>query len=72
MTSSALSHVLPLLVSLTFWRKKQRQDKTDASSTGSPEVGRTVEESDAARSREILKVLTLEREILGTALTTIY
>jgi hypothetical protein len=57
---------------LTFWRKKQRQDKTDASSTGSPEVGRTVEESDAARSREILKVLTLEREILGTALTTIY
>ena len=38
----------------------------------SPDTDHTVREFDAARSREILKVLTLEREIIGTALTTIY
>jgi len=39
---------------------------------GSSETGRIMNEQRASRSREILKVLTLEREIIGTALTTIY
>ncbi len=37
-----------------------------------PEIEHTINEPDASRSREILKVLKLEREIIGTALTTIY
>lgn len=72
MTSSMLSRLLPFLVSLVFWRKKPRQDASQTAAAPSPETDHTVDESDAARSREILKVLTLEREIIGTALTTIY
>lgn len=72
MTSSMLSRLLPFLVSLVFWRKKPRQDASETAAAPSPETDHTVNESDAARSREILKVLTLEREIIGTALTTIY
>jgi len=71
-TSSMLSRLLPFLVSLVFWRKKPRQDASQTAAAPSPETDHTVDESDAARSREILKVLTLEREIIGTALTTIY
>jgi hypothetical protein len=67
-----LSRLLPFLVSLVFWRKKPRQDASETAAAPSPETDHTVNESDAARSREILKVLTLEREIIGTALTTIY
>jgi len=71
-TSYILSRLLPFLVSLVFWRKKPRQDASQTAAAPSPETDHTVDESDAARSREILKVLTLEREIIGTALTTIY
>jgi len=71
-TSSMLSRLLPFLVSLVFWRKKPRQHVSEAATVTSPETDHTVKEFDAARSREILKVLTLEREIIGTALTTIY
>jgi len=71
-TSSMLSRLLPFLVSLVFWRKKPRQRVSEAATVTSPDTDHTVREFDAARSREILKVLTLEREIIGTALTTIY
>jgi len=71
-TSSMLSRLLPFLVSLVFWRKKPRQNAPEAAAATSHETDHIVSESDAARSREILKVLTLEREIIGTALTTIY
>jgi len=67
-----LLRLLPLLVSLVFWRKKPRQDVSETAAAPSPKTDHMVDESDAARSREILKVLTLEREIIGTALTTIY
>ena len=72
MTSSMLSRLLPSLVSLAFWRKKPRQKASEASTAISPEADHTVNEPDATRSREILRVLKLEREIIGTALTTIY
>jgi hypothetical protein len=55
-----------------FWRKKPRQNVPEPADTARLEIEQTVKESDASRSREILKVLTLEREIIGTALTTIY
>jgi len=71
-TSSMLSRLLPFLVSLVFWRKKPRQDISEATAQSSPETEHSVNEADASRSREILKVLNLEREIIGTALTTIY
>lgn len=72
MTCSMLWRLLPLLISLTFWRKRPRQNASDATASASIETARTVSESDASRSRELLKVLMLEREIIGTALTTIY
>jgi hypothetical protein len=71
-TSSMLSRLLPFLVSLVFWRKKPRQSAPDAPAEPSVEIEHSITESDASRSREILKVLKLEREIIGTALTTIY
>jgi hypothetical protein len=67
-----LSRLLPFLVSLVFWRKKPRQDAPDVAAVPSVEIEHSVTESDASRSREVLKVLKLEREIIGTALTTIY
>jgi len=67
-----LSRLLLVLISLPFWRKKPKQNVQDTTASASPETIQTVNESDASQSREILKVLTLEREILGTALTTIY
>lgn len=45
---------------------------SEARAAGSSETRRMVNEQEASRSREILKALTLEREIIGTALTTIY
>lgn len=72
MVSSRLSRLLPSVTSLLFWRKKPKQDQSQATSASSPETEHTVNESDASRSREILRVLKLEREIIGTALTTIY
>jgi hypothetical protein len=71
-TSSMLSRLLPFLVSFVFWRKKPRQNASDEAAVPSVEIENSVTESDASRSREILKVLRLEREIIGTALTTIY
>jgi hypothetical protein len=71
-TSSMLSRLLPFLISLVFWRKKPRQDAPDVAAVPSVEIEHSVTESDASRSREVLKVLKLEREIIGTALTTIY
>jgi len=71
-TCSMLSRLLPFLVSLIFWRKKPRQNVPEPADTARLKIEQTVKESDASRSREILKVLTLEREIIGTALTTIY
>jgi hypothetical protein len=72
-TSLMPSRLLPFLVSLLFWRKKPRQNVTEETTAESnPEIERTINETDASRSREILKVLKLEREIIGTALTTIY
>jgi hypothetical protein len=71
-TSSTLSRLLPFLVSLVFWRKKPGQNAPDAAPAPSVEIEHSVTESDASHSREILKVLKLEREIIGTALTTIY
>jgi hypothetical protein len=67
-----LSRLLLILISLAFWRKKPEQSVQDATASTGPEIARKVSQSDASHSREILKVLTLEREILGTALTTIY
>lgn len=72
MISSTLSRLLLFLVSLVFWRKKPKQGTTETGTADSSETGRTISEQEASRSREILKVLTLEREIVGTALTTIY
>ena len=72
MTSSMLSRLLPFLVSLVFWRKKPRQNVPDEAVVPSLEIENSVTESDASHSREILKALKLEREIIGTALTTIY
>jgi hypothetical protein len=71
-TSLMLSRLLSFLVSFVFWRKKPRQNASDAAAVPSVEIENSVTESDASRSREILKVLKLEREIIGTALTTIY
>ncbi len=71
-TSSMLSRLLPFLVSVVFWRKKPRQNVPEATAQSSPETEHSVDEADVSRSREILKVLKLEREIVGTALTTIY
>jgi len=71
-TSSMPSRLLLFLVSLLFWRKKPKQDVSEATAESRPETEHTVNEADASRSREILKVLKLEREIIGTALTTIY
>jgi hypothetical protein len=67
-----LSRLLPFLVSLVFWRKKPRQNTPDVPADSSVGTQHSVTESDASRSREILKALKLEREIIGTALTTIY
>jgi hypothetical protein len=67
-----LSRLLPFLVSVVFWRKKPRQNAPDEAVVPSVEIEDSVTESDASHSREILKVLRLEREIIGTALTTIY
>jgi len=67
-----LSRLLPFLVSLVFWRKKPRQNVPDEAVVPSLEIENSVTESDASHSREILKALKLEREIIGTALTTIY
>ena len=72
MTSSMLSRLLPFLVSLVFWRKKPRQNAPDEAVAPSVENENSVTESDASHSREILKALKLERDIIGTALTTIY
>ncbi len=72
MTGSMLSRLLPNLVSLQFWRRKPESSVQNATASNTPEITRTVSASDASHSREILKVLTLEREILGTALTTIF
>ena len=73
MTSLMPSRLLLFLVSLLFWRKKPRQNITEtATAESNPEIEHTINEPDASRSREILKVLKLEREIIGTALTTIY
>jgi len=71
-TSSMLSRLLPFLVSLVFWRKKPRQNAPDEAVVPNVEIENSVTESDASHSREILKVLKLERDIIGTALTTIY
>jgi hypothetical protein len=71
-TSSMLSRLLPFLVSLVFWRKKPRQNAPEEAAVPSVEIENSVTDSDASRSREILKALKLEREIIGTALTTIY
>jgi len=71
-TSSMLSRLLPFLISLVFWRKKPRQSLSVPSDEASSKIEQAVNESEASRSREILKVLTLEREIIGTSLTTIY
>jgi hypothetical protein len=71
-TSSMLSRLLPFLVSLVFWRKKPRQNAPEEAAVPSVEIENSVTDSDASRSREILKALRLEREIIGTALTTIY
>jgi hypothetical protein len=71
-TSSMLSRLLPFLVSLVFWRKKPRQDTPDVLAESSVKIERSVTESEASRCREVLKALKLEREIIGTALTTIY
>jgi hypothetical protein len=70
--SSMLSRLLPLLASLVFWRKKPRQNAPGVAAEPSIELEHSVAESDASSSREILKALKLEREIIGTALTTIY
>jgi hypothetical protein len=67
-----LSRLLPFLISLVFWRKKPRQSVSVPSDEASSKIEQAVNESEASRSREILKVLTLEREIIGTSLTTIY
>ena len=72
MTGSMLSRLLPILVSLRFWRRKPESSVQNATTSNTPEITRTVSASDASHSREVLKVLTLEREILGTALTTIF
>jgi ribosomal protein L7/L12 len=71
-TSLMLSRLLPFLVSLVFWRKKPRQNAPEAAAPPSTETEHAVTDSDVTRSREVLKVLKLEREIIGTALTTIY
>jgi hypothetical protein len=71
-TSSMLSRLLPFLVSLVFWRKKPRQNTPDVPAEPSVGIEHSVTEPNASRSREILKALKLEREIIGTALTTIY
>jgi len=71
-TSSMLSRLLPTLISLQFWRRKPESSVQNATASNTPEITRTVSASDASHSREVLKVLTLEREILGTALTTIF
>jgi len=71
-TSSMLPRLLPFLVSLVFWRKKPRQNAPDEAVVPNVEIENSVTESDASHSREILKVLKLERDIIGTALTTIY
>lgn len=71
-TSSMLTRLLPFLVSMAFWRKKPRQNVHDVAAVPSVEIDHSVTESDVSRSHEILKVLKLEREIIGTALTTIY
>ena len=72
MTSSMPSRLLPFLISLVFWRKKPRQDVSESTPESNPEAESRVSEADVSRSREALKVLKLEREIIGTALTTIY
>jgi hypothetical protein len=71
-TNLTPSRLLPFLASLLFWKKKPRQDISEAPNESIPEIEHTVTETDASHSREILKVLKLEREIIGTALTTIY
>lgn len=62
------------LTPLVFWRRKTKASpsRTVVSAAPQSEPTRTVAEGDAAKAREELRVLTLEREILGGALTTIY
>jgi hypothetical protein len=71
-TSLMPSRLLPFLISLVFWRKKPRQDVPEATAESEPDTASSVSEADASRSREVLRVLKLELEIIGTALTTIY
>lgn len=63
------------LSALAFWKRKPEQ----AESLGSQEFAapreqfvRSVKQIDAERSRDELKLLEVERQILGSALTTIY
>ncbi len=58
----------------SFFRKKRKQLESE-SETGSgtfPSRKRTVTEADLQRAREDLKLLSVERDVVSAALTTIY
>lgn len=73
---------LPFLLAYTviperffsFFRKKSRQleSKPQTGSATFPSGKRTVAEADLQRAREDLKLLSIERDIVSAALTTIY
>ncbi len=58
----------------SFLRKKSRQleGKPQTGSAAFPPGKRTVSEADLQRAREDLKLLSVERDIVSAALTTIY
>jgi len=73
---------LPFLLAYTviperffsFFRKKSRQSeiKPQTGAATFPSGKRTVAEADLQRAREDLKLLSIERDIVSAALTTIY
>jgi len=71
--------LVDLATLIAFWKKKEAQSVSTPERIiplpklpAVSETPRIASEEDANRAREALKVLRLERQILGSALTTIY
>lgn len=66
------AYVLPLTALLILFHRKKEKAEQAIPVTAQPFVKKTVTEFDVKKAKEELKVLSLERDIVGTALTLIY
>jgi len=64
------------LSSLAFWKRKnepsEESEANQSANGGSGQVARLINQKDALAARDELKLLEVERQILGSALTTIF